>query len=84
MKNLSSEYASVCVDERLLAFLPFYKELFVKQNPRLARRMNDRVAREALLRALEEAGHAKRTIGPDDDVRLEPTEEYLRSIPPSD
>jgi hypothetical protein len=84
MNNDSLDYSSIHVDERLLAFLPFYRAMFARKNPSLAGQMSARGAREALLRALETGGHAKRTKGPNGEARLEPTAEYLKYLSRSD
>jgi hypothetical protein len=66
------------IDERLLVFLPYYKQLFLRNHPGLRAGLTDKIARKALLKALEASGAAKRVRQPDGRVRLEPTEDYLR------
>jgi hypothetical protein len=80
MNDHSSDYGSVRVDERLLAFLPFYQAMLARKNPAFAGPMSARKTREALLRALEAGGHAKRTKGPNGEARLELTAEYLKYL----
>jgi hypothetical protein len=78
MKKKDLDYRSVEVDERLLIFLPYYKQMFIAMNPQMPSLVDDSIAQQALLQALEIGGHARRRRGPDGRVRLEPTEEYLR------
>ena len=66
------------VDPRLLQFLPFYKELFARNNPGV--RIPDEVAREAYLAALRESGAIKEVKTAEGTVRLEPTDEFLRAM----
>ena len=68
------------VYERLLVFLPFYKNLLLRENPKMKSRLTDALAKECLLKALEGAGHARRVRRPDGKMWLEPTDEYLKSI----
>ena len=66
------------VDGRLLTLLPFYKELLSRRKPSL--RLSEEEEREAFSRALEHAGHAKRTTLHDGTEWLEPTDKYLRYL----
>ena len=63
------------IDDRLLAFLPFYQRKLARDKPWL-----ESTARSALALALEASGHARRVRLPDGGERLEPTERYLRFL----
>ena len=66
------------VDQRLLLFLPFYKKLWLRNNPNHVGEVPDQDFRKALLKALEHAGHAKRVQKADGRLHLVPTDEYLK------
>src|SRR4051794_5195978 len=70
------------VDPRLLLFLPHYKKLWQQDNPSLKGRLADQMAADALLKALEQVGHARRVLQPDGSLRWRPTDEYLKQIEP--
>ena len=66
------------VDKRLLKFLPFYKQLFLQENPSLKGKLTDGMVAEALLKSLRAAGHAKRVKMRDGSVWWESTRGYLK------
>ena len=63
------------IDDRLLKSLPSYAQMWLHKNPSHSGKVLDGVFREALLKALEHAGPAKRVKGPDGHVRLVPTDD---------
>jgi hypothetical protein len=67
------------VDPRLLIFLPHYKALFLRGNPKLEGTVTDDLAKEAMLLALRESGAVREVRTAHDILRLEPTAEFLKS-----
>jgi hypothetical protein len=65
------------VDERLLAFSPFYKKLWLRNNPN-HRDVPDHIIQEALLKAMEQCGYAKRVRDSNGRVHLIATDAYLK------
>ena len=67
------------IDPRLLQFAPFYRALFLRNNPG-SKGLSDEQAEKALLAALRKMRHLKEVRAADGTLRLEPTDEYLKSI----